>query len=74
MRERLMVPVSLDNADGRYYEPSLSRLPEWLDRLAAKLHRDDGTADLYMQEVAGAKNWAAILRELLAQARRVPTS
>ena len=69
MNERPMIPVTLEGGEARYFEPSLSRLPAWLEKLADRLGADEDTRDLYMQEVAGLKNWAAIVRELLAQAR-----
>lgn len=68
MTERLVLPVVLHGGERRFHDPSIARLPEWLDALAADMEIREQTADLYMQEIAGLRHWAEVLCQLLAQA------
>jgi hypothetical protein len=72
MSDPLLIPVVLVDGHRRFHDPTLERLPAWLEKLAADLDQGELTADLYAQEIHGLRNWAAMLRELLAQARRAP--
>ena len=42
----------------------LAELPDWLTRLADSMDSNQRTADLYMQEICGLRQWAALLASL----------
>jgi hypothetical protein len=63
------IPVTLAGSEWKFHDPSLVRLPQWLDRLADEMSKSESTADLFDQDIQGLRNWAAVVRALLAEAR-----